>query len=538
MADRPTVHGPLDLGRTSVRAKILSLVAVAALAPALLVGAASYYTAQAILLEKTNAQLANRTESVVRGIDSWLAERRQDVEIFANSSVIAENLPRAAAGDLVPAARIRDYLRQVQERFPLYRTLAVMDASGRTIAQAGSVEAAAPSPATKARILIRKADGPQPLLHIEQPIRGSGETSLGTLVAVGALGSLWQRLVADLGSDVAELRLATDAATGTLTPGRVAPEWSESPLPGLERCRGEAPVVSRYRSMSGVDVLGSCRTLDAIDLVVIEEIEAKAAFASIRRLRDSILLIAVLGAVLVTGLGYALVVRLVRPVEALIDGARAVSAGDYGHVVKISSRDELGYLGSVFNEMTQALQATHVHLEQMTRTDQLTGLYNRRHLDAALDAEVERARRDHTPLSILMLDIDHFKKFNDQFGHPQGDALLKAIADLLREQLRPTDTVARYGGEEFTVLLPRSPRTEAVRIAERLRRRIAELSAGPEGAATTGSFGLAAWPEDGATGAELIAAADAALYEAKRLGRNRIETASHPDTESHPETES
>ncbi len=534
MADRPTVHGPLDLGRTSVRAKILSLVAVAALAPALLVGAASYYTAQAILLEKTNAQLATRTESVVRGIDSWLAERRQDVEIFANSSVIAENLPRGSDAGPVPASRIRDYLRQVQERFPLYRTLAVVDASGRTIAQAGSVEAAAPSPdrGSKARILWREADGPQPLLHIEQPIRGSGESSLGTLVAVGALGSLWQRLVADLGSDIAELRLATDSATGTLTSATAAPEWSRSPLPGLERCRGEAPVVTRYRSTRGVDVLGSCRALDAIDLVVVEELEAKAAFASIRELRDSILLIAVLGALLVTGLGYALVVRLVRPVEALIDGARAVSAGDYAHVVKISSRDELGYLGSVFNEMTQALQATHVHLEQMTRTDQLTGLYNRRHLDAALDAEVERARRDRTPLAVLMLDIDHFKKFNDQFGHPQGDALLKAIADLLREQLRPTDTVARYGGEEFTVLLPRSPRSEAVRIAERLRRRIAELSAGPEGASTTGSFGLAGWPEDGATGAELIAAADAALYEAKRLGRNRIEMASRLEAES------
>jgi diguanylate cyclase (GGDEF)-like protein len=127
-----------------------------------------------------------------------------------------------------------------------------------------------------------------------------------------------------------------------------------------------------------------------------------------------------------------------------------------------------------------------------------------------------------------MLDVDHFKKFNDRFGHPEGDILLKAIADLLREQLRPTDTVARYGGEEFTVLLPRSPRTEAVRIAERLRRRLAELS-GPQGATTTGSFGLAVWPEDGATGAELIAAADAALYEAKRLGRNRIEMASRPE---------
>ena len=104
--------------------------------------------------------------------------------------------------------------------------------------------------------------------------------------------------------------------------------------------------------------------------------------------------------------------------------------------------------------------------------------------------------------------------------------MLRAVAELLREQLRPTDTVARYGGEEFTVLLPRSPRAEAIRIAERLRRRLSELRAGPAGATTTGSFGLASWPEDGDKAAELIAAADAALYEAKRLGRDQIALAS------------
>jgi diguanylate cyclase (GGDEF)-like protein len=523
MPDRPTVHGPLDRGRSSVRAKILSLVAAAALAPALLVGAASYYTAESILLEKTNAQLANRTESVVRGIDSWLAERRQDVEIFGSSSVVADNLPRAAAGQTVPASRTRDYLRQVQERFPLYRTLAVVDASGRMVARAGSVEPLPPSETagSTVRILWREADGSQPLLHLEQPIRGRGDARVGTLVAVGALGSLWQRLLTELGSDVEELRLAIGDVTGTLTPRSAAPVWETSRLPGLDRCRGKSPVVSRYRSSKGMDVLGACRAVDAVDLVVIAELEAKTAFASVRELRAAILLIALLGALLVTALGYALVVRLVRPVEALIEGARAVSAGDYAHEVKISSRDELGYLGAVFNEMTQALHTTHLHLEQIARTDQLTGLYNRRHLDVALDVEVERARRDKTPLGVLMLDVDHFKNFNDRFGHPEGDALLRAIADLLREQLRPTDTVARYGGEEFTVLLPRSPRGEATRIAERLRCQLEELSS-PRGASTTGSFGLAIWPDDGATGAELIAAADAALYEAKRLGRNRI----------------
>ena len=131
--------------------------------------------------------------------------------------------------------------------------------------------------------------------------------------------------------------------------------------------------------------------------------------------------------------------------------------------MKVSSRDELGYLVSVFNDMKRALRATHGELEQKTRTDELTGLFNRRHLDAALEAELARARRERAPLGVLMLDLDHFKAFNDRFGHPEGDALLRIVAELLRGQLRPTDTVARYGGEEFTVLFPtrRGPRRSA-----------------------------------------------------------------------------
>ena len=512
---------------TSVRVKILSLVVTAALAPALLVGATSYYSAQSILLDKTNAQLVTRTDAVVRGIDSWVAERRQDVEIFANSSVVAENLPLAGSEAPTPTGRIRDYLRQVQQRFPLYRALYVLDGSGRTVARAGSAEvprAPTESSRGRARLVWPEGEGAQPLFYLEQPVRGAGEVPVGTLVAVGALGSLWQRLFTDL-PEGAAVRLATPSATATFDPQSTLPVWDRTAPADLERCLASAAVVSRYRTPAGEDVLGACGAVDAIDLVVIEELEAKTAFASIRQLRNRILLIAIVGALLLTALGYALVVRLIRPIEALIEGARAVSAGNYAHEVKITSGDEIGYLGDTFNEMTMALRATHGELEELTRTDQLTGLFNRRHLDTALDVEVERARRDKTPLGVLMLDIDHFKAFNDRFGHPEGDVLLRLIADMLREQLRPTDTVARYGGEEFTVLLPRSPRTEAIRVAERLRRHLAELSSGPKDAHTTGSFGVAVWPDDGATGAALIAAADAALYEAKRRGRNRIEQA-------------
>ncbi|HVQ30140.1 MAG TPA: diguanylate cyclase, partial [Vicinamibacteria bacterium] len=502
----------MPFSRIGVRVKVLALVITAALVPALLVGAASYYAAQSILLEKTRGQLATRTESVAYDIEAWAAERRQDVEIFANSFVVTDSLARVASGAPERAIRIREYLRQVQERFPLYQALLVVDASGRDVARAGAGVAPPRSPGStrEARILWLEGGGDQPVLYVEQPIRGVDEGSAGTLIAVSALQSLWNRVSSGLAVGGGELRLVTPTARATFTSRGGLPTWDRAASPRDEACAAAVPVISRYRTNRGTEVLAACRKAGALDLVVIQELDARAALASIRELRNRVLLIALVGAVLLAGLAYALVVRLIRPIEALIEGARAVSRGDYTHEVRVSSRDELGYLVSVFNDMKRALRATHGELEQKTRTDELTGLFNRRHLDTALEAELARARREKAPLGVLMLDLDHFKAFNDRFGHPEGDALLRIVAELLREQLRPTDTVARYGGEEFTVLLPHSPRAEAIRIAERIRRRLSELRVGTTQAAMTGSLGLASWPEDGDTAAELIAAADEA----------------------------
>ena len=155
-------------------------------------------------------------------------------------------------------------------------------------------------------------------------------------------------------------------------------------------------------------------------------------------------------------------------------------------------------------------------LETVARTDDLTGLANRRAWDEELPRELARARRDETPVCVAMLDLDHFKKFNDRRGHQAGDRLLKQAAAAWREQLRTTDVLARYGGEEFAVVLPACSLDEALPIVERLR------EATPLGESC--SAGVAAW--DGEETADtLVARADAALYSAKAAGRDRTVTA-------------
>jgi diguanylate cyclase (GGDEF)-like protein len=159
-------------------------------------------------------------------------------------------------------------------------------------------------------------------------------------------------------------------------------------------------------------------------------------------------------------------------------------------------------------------------MEHQAATDALTGLPNRRSLDRALAAQLALAQREKRPLSLLMLDLDHFKAVNDTHGHGVGDAVLRAFAQRVQAQLRPSDVCARYGGEEFVVLLSGTKELLAVETAERLRRAVADGPLVP-GVAITVSVGLATW-RDGEDAAALLARADAALYAAKRAGRNRV----------------
>jgi diguanylate cyclase (GGDEF)-like protein/PAS domain S-box-containing protein len=160
-------------------------------------------------------------------------------------------------------------------------------------------------------------------------------------------------------------------------------------------------------------------------------------------------------------------------------------------------------------------------LRHLSNTDGLTELYNRRHLDDSLQSELGRAKRYHLPLAVLMFDIDHFKKFNDTHGHDQGDRVLQAVARTMRGALRNQDYPCRYGGEEFVAILPNTSKAGAYSLAERLRKDVERLVV--DGLKVTISIGVAEFPDlDVAEEAQLIEAADAAMYEAKRSGRNRV----------------
>jgi diguanylate cyclase (GGDEF)-like protein len=238
---------------------------------------------------------------------------------------------------------------------------------------------------------------------------------------------------------------------------------------------------------------------------------------------------------LVTDLGSAGGQRLAVP---LVVGSRVVGVLDLelDDATPLSDAS-IEVLETLAVHAATALEAARLHEDaaHASEHDALTQLPNRRRLDSDLAVECERSARYARPLAFVMLDLDHFKQVNDQYGHARGDEVLQSVAGVLSSNLRASDTAYRYGGEELAIILRESNLTSAAEAAERLRVCL-EKAFGVEGeVAVTASFGVAELGPQTSMPASLVAAADAALYAAKREGRNRVcVDSAHPSTNAVP----
>ncbi len=274
--------------------------------------------------------------------------------------------------------------------------------------------------------------------------------------------------------------------------------------------------------------------------VVVRE-PTSIAFAAARRSVYLALLIGLTGSAAAVALAWYLSGIFSTPLVAIARAARDVERGARNaRIPEYDNNQELARLSRALASMTgrllasneelesrvrartAELEAANAALEQLARHDPLTGLYNRRAFDERVDVAVASAKRSGAPVSLLMVDADHFKSINDRFGHETGDDVLKMLATLLKDRLRETDCVGRMGGEEFAVLLPDTDDVGALQVANQLVARIGAKQVDKVGRVTV-SVGVATtvWSEDAR--AALMRAADAALYIAKRTGRNRAQ---------------
>jgi diguanylate cyclase (GGDEF)-like protein len=293
-----------------------------------------------------------------------------------------------------------------------------------------------------------------------------------------------------------------------------------------------------YRDAFDRAAVGSMKRLQRVEWGVLAQLDRDTAFGRVTRLRN-ITIVLVLSLMLAIGLAAYLVgLTVVPPLERLVRGSARVARGDLAVDLPVLGESEVATLTASFNEMVRGLsrgrqelattndtlREKNAELHLLSSVDSLTGLHNRRSLMLRLSDEVERSRSHGHPFALLMIDVDHFKRYNDAHGHLAGDLVLRTVADVLKSELRADDLAARYGGEEFVVLLPRTDLDRAAHVAERLRRHAEEATrvAGDETATVTLSVGLSLFPNHASGPEALLREADAALYEAKRSGRNRV----------------
>ncbi|HXI33178.1 MAG TPA: diguanylate cyclase, partial [Gemmatimonadales bacterium] len=301
----------------------------------------------------------------------------------------------------------------------------------------------------------------------------------------------------------------------------------------------------QFADPEGVQVAGVLAPMSRFHWVVLADMPLAEAYRQVNRLRNATIL--VLGALLlgVGSIAYILGLLIVRPLNRLSAGAAKVAAGDLSVDLPVVGGGEVTYLTEVFNDMVkrlregrealdainETLRVKNEELQRLSLTDGLTGLDNRRQLMQTLESEAERSRRHGHSFAVVMLDVDHFKSYNDSHGHLAGDEVLTRVGALLRECTRGVDCSARYGGEEFVLVLPETGVDRAVEVAERIRARLAK-----EGFANgriTLSAGVAQFPKDGETPESVLSSADAALYRAKGEGRDRVVLADGP-TQARP----
>jgi diguanylate cyclase (GGDEF)-like protein len=533
--------------RARFQTKVLLLVLAGVSLPLFLMGWYLLQRNEELLAEKAQKTLSNQLFRASAQLDDWMQQRLHEVSRWSASFIVFEGveaLTRTSGGDSGKARRDLDaYLESVLGHYRNYESLFVIDPRGQILAatrqerweewgkglldRGGLERAGAVSPIHRSTFLGR------PTMLVLHTVQGRSGRTIGYFVERVDLREL-ENLLGPTDDDPAHNFWLLDQQGRVLVrAGKVADAPGEQPFGGSLPEEGkETGPVSRITLPGGGDsIYGVRRLRGPMGGFVVAAVSSGAAYRPLYESRNRLLKLGLPLVGLVLLASFLVARGLLRPILRLSEAARNISAGNLDVSLPVRGNDEMADLTRAFNEMALQVRGSQQTLESLAITDGLTGLYNRRHFEDTVDKELRRCTREARTSSLLLLDLDGFKAYNDRWGHTQGDAELKRVAAALRESIRTSDVAFRYGGEELAVLLHSCPKDQAAHVAEKIRNAVRAPSLKPgglEGRTATVSIGVSSFPEDGQGVKALVDAADAALYAAKAQGRDRVVLAGAP----------
>jgi diguanylate cyclase (GGDEF)-like protein len=563
----------------SIHAKILGFILLCVVVPVVALGAYLLREHEAILATRVRETLAGHLLRTASQVDDWMSQRLRMGARWSSGFVVSQGLDALGAGAeeaAVAERALKSHLALLIEHDRACESLMIAQSSGAIVAgtREEQLEGWARAKIASGEVpnggivspLLRSEYLGRPTLLVLHPILASNDQPRAYLVAridvrelelVLAVSA--RQLAALSASDFDEARRRETPALApslwlldgeghVLTrAGTVVDRPGEEPFPAAlpQASLAEGLVTEDLFPGLGRTAYGVRRLQGPWPGYVAATVPLAVAYRSLEASRSRLLKYGIPLLAAICLLNFAAMRRMLRPIHLLSQGARKVSEGDLDVYLPVRGKDEIADLTRAFNEMAgkiregrlsleeardelarsnEGLQAANRTLETLAITDGLTGLYNRRHFQETLEKELRRCDREGRTLSLLLCDVDHFKQYNDRFGHTEGDAALRRVSGQIMRSIRSTDLAFRYGGEELAVLLPSCTKEQACDVAEKIRRAVSKAAprAGRPGAPCTVSIGVATFPEDGRVARALVDMADAALYAAKHRGRDQV----------------
>ena len=552
--------------RFGVQTKLLAVVLLCVVVPVVTLGVFLLRRNQEVLREKVEAGLGNHLQRKQAAFDDWMRDRAQEATRWSASFVVYEGLDAFAhqSPESRAARDLKAYLVSLLGHYRVYESLFVVDGSGQVLTgtrdeqiedwarpqaqREVAFDGVIVSPLRKSEFLGR------PTFLLLRPIPPPGSSDrrghpIGYFVERFDLRELESMLSEDA-TDLAPSPWLLDGEAHILArAGKVVddPGVRTFPLPPAASGSASSGALVSEQSLPGMGptVFGLRNLTGPFPGRLVATLPSARAFQALQESRRGLILTGAAAAFMIVILNFVGARELLRPILLLSEGAKRVAGGDLDIYLPVRGTDEIADLTRAFNDMAQRIregresleaardELAHVNaglrdanrtLETLAITDGLTSLFNRRHFQDTIETELHRAEQQGRVVSLLLLDIDHFKQYNDRFGHPEGDAALRRVAAQVTKGIRSSDMAFRYGGEELAILLPACPKAQAAEVAEKLRSAIHSHPQRPGrfGGPLTVSIGVATFPEDARAASALMDRADAALYDAKAQGRDRV----------------